>query len=515
MKIFVKSFCTILIVLTSVLTIYSQENSKIVRYSDYGAKGDGVTDDFDAIVKAHAFANKANLPVQADTDAIYYIGGADKTAIIQTNTDWKNAKFIFDDTKVEKRNKSIFSVTSKLRSESVKTIQTLKKDQKKLDLSYPHDSFIVVTDQSTKHFIRYGANQNNGSAQTDVLVIDKSGNINGNTPLQWDFDKISSMTVCPIDDDTLTIHGGHFTTIANQEASHYNYYARGINITRSNVIVKDFIHTVTEEKESGAPYGGFITILNCANVIVQNGVFCGHKIYRTIGSGKVPVSMGSYDISVGKACNITFKNCRQINDIHDSSRWGVFGSNFTKNITFDTVMFSRFDAHQGVFNATIKNSSLGHQGINLIGGGTFLIENSKVYGTNFINLRSDYGSTFNGNIIIRNCEYTPRNGATCDAIILNGSNSGQHDFGYTCYMPRKISIDGLVINDSNPVKNYQGPKIFGVFNSAYQNSSFVEKYPYIITKEVQIRNLTVKSGKPYLLSNNAYLFRNVKVTDQK
>jgi hypothetical protein len=220
--------------------------------------------------------------------------------------------------------------------------------------------------------------------------------------------------------------------------------------------------------------------------------------------------MGSYDINVGRSTNVTFRNCTQFNDIHDTSLWGILGSNFSKNLTYDGVVFSRFDAHQGVANATIKNSVLGHQGVNIIGTGTFLIENTKVCGWSFINLREDYGSTWEGDIIIRNCEYFPRNGKKwSDAILIAGSNSGQHDFGYTCFMPKKITIDGLVIDDSNYQENYQGPKIFAPFNPAFTSGDYVEKYPYVITQEVIIENLTIKSGKPYLISNNPFLFRNV------
>src|SRR5690606_40556038 len=45
-----------------------------VRYSDFGAKGDGITDDIDAIAAAHAVANQEDLSVKADDGARYYIG---------------------------------------------------------------------------------------------------------------------------------------------------------------------------------------------------------------------------------------------------------------------------------------------------------------------------------------------------------------------------------------------------------------------------------------------------------
>ena len=506
----------LLILLCNPSVLFCNENSdqdnKVIYYSEYGAVGDGITDDFDAIAKAHAKANETGKKICADAGAAYYIGGADKTIQVQTDTDWGNARFIIDDTKVENRNAHIFAVSSKLAPIQVTTVKTLEKNQKKLDLTLPHQSFIVVTDNSTKRYIRFGPNQNSGSSQTDGFVVDKKGKVDMKAPIIWDFNSISSMTAYPVDSKTLTIRGGHFTTIANQAESRYTYYARGINIIRSNVVLDGIYHDITGELDQGAPYGGFINISNCSNVLVQNCKLSGHKTYVTIGAANVPVTMGSYDISVGRSTNITFRNCKQINDIHDTNLWGIFGSNYSKNITFDTVEFSRFDAHMGVANATIKNSILGHQGINIIGCGVFVVENTKVCGRSFINLRDDYGSTFEGEFIIRNCEYFPRNGSQSDAVLISGSNSGKHDFGYPCYMPAKITINGLVINDSNPVDHYQGPKIFAPFNNEYTSEAFIETYPYMITMNVEIKNMTIMSGKPFLISNNQFMFRNVKIT---
>ena len=512
MKPFTKLVIVALVVFLSNPFVWSDSN-KVIYYSEYGAVGDGVTDDFDAIIKAHAEANETGTQVRADADATYYIGGANKTAQIQTDTDWGNARFIIDDKQVERRSANIFNVSSKLSETKITTVKSLRKNQEKLDLSLTYDHFIVVNDTTTKRYIRFGPNQNNGSSQTDAFVVDKNGNVDMKAPIIWDFNTVTSMTAYPIDAKTLTIRGGHFTTIANQAESRYTYYNRGINISRSNVIVDGIHHIITGELDHGAPYGGFITISGCTEVMVQNCKLSGHKTYVTIGSANTSVSMGTYDLSVNRSTNVTFKNCSQYNDIHDSRYWGILGSNYSKNITFDTVEFSRFDAHMGVANATIKNSILGHQGVNIIGCGTFLMENTKVCSYSLFNLREDYGSTWEGEVIIRNCEFLPRNGVQSDAILINGSNSGQHYFGYTCYMPEKISIDGLVINDNNPVDNYTGPKIFATFNRDNTNEEYIEKYPYVITKEINIKNLTIKSGKKYLISNNPFMFRNVRITE--
>lgn len=494
------------------------DKPKYVTYSQYGAVGDGVADDFEAIVKAHAAANKAGLPVKADAGATYYIGGGNRTARIETDTDWGDAKFIVDDRAVENRRAFIFEVVSTLPPTKITTVKTLAKGQRKLDLKLPHASFVEAIDKETLRYIREGVNQNNGAPQVDVFVVDRRGRVDMDAPIIWDFDNISSITAYPIDDKTLTVSGGIFTTIANQAESKYNYYARGIKIIRSNVVLDGLRHEITGEGDHGAPYGGFISVQRCNGVVVQNCMLSGHKIYGTIGAANRPVSMGSYDIEVNRSANTTIRNCRQINDIHDTRRWGIFASNYSKNITFDNVVFSRFDAHMGVANATIRNSVLGHQSINLIGCGTFLIENTKVCGGNFLYLRGDYGSTWEGDIVIRNCEYVPRNGGKLgksDAVILSGRYTGMHDFGYPCHMPRKITIDGLTIDDGNRSDSYNGPKLFADFNSKNTNDSYKERYPYAVTEEVEIRGLTSKSGLPYVLSNNPYMFRNVKITDKK
>ena len=506
------------IIVVFILFLFGQCESpeRVIYYSEFGAVGDGVTDDFDAISKAHAAANKAGVKVHADAGATYYIGAVNNSAEIQTDTDWGDAKFIIDDSKVEVKNSSsnIFKVSSKLPSSKLTTVKTLSKNQAKLDLTLPYRSFIVVTDTTTMRYIRFGLNQNNGAPQTDVFVVEKNGNVDMKAPIIWDYQQISTMTVYPIDDETLTVSGGHFTTIANQADPQTSpYYSRNISISRSNVVIEGLHHMITGELEYGAPYSGFITISNCSEVTVQNCKLSGHKVYWMVKANG-PVQRGTYDISVRASINVTFKDCKQLNDIHDENLWGIFGSNYSKNLVFDNVEFSRFDAHMGVVNATVKNSILGRQGINLIGCGTFLVENTKVCSSNLISLRSDYGSTWEGEVIIRNCEFFPRNGAQSDAVLINGSNSGQHDFGYTCYMPRKITIDGLVINDVNHPEDYSGPKIFTNFNKAFTSEAYIEKYPYVIAEEIVINNLTIKSGKPYIISNNPFMFRNVIITEK-
>ncbi|MBX2815080.1 MAG: hypothetical protein KTR24_03750 [Saprospiraceae bacterium] len=482
-----------------------------VRYSDFGAKGDGITDDIDAIAAAHAFANFHGLPVAANAGSTYYIKSDRRTAVIKTDTDFGGASFIVDDVNVKNRGASIFLVQSDLPGLTPKGLSLLKRNQEKVKLTLPFPSLITVTNDRIKRYIRFGRNQNNGRAQTDIFIVDRNGHVDMNAPIIWDFDTITAIQAIPIDSAVLTIRGGTFTTIANQAESKYNYHSRNILIKRSNVVVEGLEHRILGEGEHGAPYRGFISMADCAYITVRNCVLTGHKKYQTIGSAGKEVSMGSYDLSVNRVLNASFIHCRQTNDIDDRDYWGVFASNFSKNLLYDSCTLSRFDAHMGVANATIRNSTLGHMGINAIGTGTFLVENSTIRGRSVINLRSDYGSTWEGTMIIRNCTFVPFGGKPESGSIFRGTNKGKHDFGYICYMPEEIAIENLHIDDASHPEDYVGPSIFGDFNEDMVDDAYQEDFPYVRTKKVSLQNVTTASGMRLRTSDNPYMFKSVKI----
>jgi len=497
---------------TGAAAIEAQEGARAmeyITYEEHGAVGDGVTDDLDAIVAAHAAANAANLPVKADPDAAYYIARTDKTAVIQTDADWGTAKFIIDDSDVQigqGHGRNVFEVTSRLPREPVAGVATLKKGQTNIGVALGYAALVQPVDANTIRYIRRGGNANDGAPQREVLLVDGDGNVDPDTPIIWDYDQITSITAIPIDPETLTIKGGHFTTIANKVVGGDQYYGRGIRVARSNVVIDGFEHYVTGEPNAVcAPYSGILVLSDCAQVLVQNSVFTGRR----------QAFHGSYDFTLSNCANVTFRDCAQANSIHDNAYWGVMGANYIKNVVYDGVSFSRFDAHAGVHNVTIKNSQLGHQGINLIGSGTALIENTTVSGRRFINLRDDYGSVWDGEVIVKNCVFNQSNGSGSDHVLIGGSNDGRHNFGYACMMPRKITIDGLTIRDKRHSLFYFGPKIFDGFGGIwlYITDLFrAPPYPYGAAEEVILRNITTESGMCLGKSMNFPRFRNVQVT---
>ena len=485
--------------------VYTKTFTDYVTYEDFGAVGNGKADDFDAIVKTHEYANAAGLSVFANETATYYIGGANKTAYIKTNTDWSTASFVIDDTNVENRSAWIFNIAPSQGSKNItdKVASSLAIDATNIGAELEEKSLVVLTDSNVKRYIRKGLNQNSGSNQTDVIVVDENGNISADTPLIWDFDAITGATAYPIDTETLTVNGGFFTTIANNAPSEYTYYARGIQVRRSNTVIDGIYHDVINEGKTGAPYSAFISLSTCADVTVKNGTFTGHKKYATIGSAGSSVQMGTYDLGAASSVNAQFINCKQTNDITDGDYWGIAGTNYCKNLVYDGCALSRFDAHQGVLNATVKNSVLGHHGIKLIGSGTALIENTTVFAASLVDLREDYGSTWNGDLIIRNCKFYP---SEVSLKIINAVNSEDHDFGYTCYLPQRIEIDGLYVHRVGT--SY----LFNMVNSKHLYDGYDAEYPVVPPVEITVNNYSSLFFGKLAVSQNKAIFK-VEITE--
>ena len=482
-----------------------------VSYEAFGAAGDGVADDLPAIVEAHAFANAHGLPVKSKPGATYHLGRRALTAVVATDTDWGTSRFIIDDTDVENHRASLFAVRSLLKPVTL-SIARLTRDQRQLDVRPPVDCWVRVENNRKRVYIRRGLNQNNGTPQRDSFILRRDGSIEG--AIDWNYDSITRVEALPIDERPLVLKGGVFTTIANRLKADkgYNYWSRNIAISRSNTTVEGVTHHVTGETDVGHPYNGFIAVSGCANVTLRDCFVTGHKTYSTIGSAGKPVTMGTYDLVANDVVNFTLVGVRMDN-ICDPTRWGVIGTNFCKNILLENCTLSRMDAHQGVSGTyTIRGCTLGHAGLNAIGRGTLTVENSTLNGRSLIGLRSDYGSTWEGTVVIRNSRWIPGCGTAIQPHLINATNDGQHDFGYPCFMPREITIDGLVVDDSHHPKDYQGPYLFSDPDGGAAAAT-ERPFPYRLTEQVTIRNLTTASGRKVRTSPDAEFARRVRVTE--
>jgi hypothetical protein len=149
-----------------------------------------------------------------------------------------------------------------------------------------------------------------------------------------------------------------------------------------------------------------------------------------------------------------------------------------------------------VVNATIRNSTLGYMGINAIGFGTFTVENSTIYGRHLINLRSDYGSTWRGDFVIRNCTFVPSCGRPATASLIGGYHTRQarlrlhllHARAHRHRVPahRRQQAPRWLPRPRHP-RRLQPP---------VDRCAYVEEFPYVRTSTVTLRDITTASGKP-------------------
>lgn len=442
----------------------------------------------------------------------------------------------------------------------------------------------LVQIQNTHYdYIRHGANESGGAQRTEVLIVDENGKLADDTHVVFDYEPVEFITISTADDEHLTIENGNFYNICCKTvrrtyytvqiegddgkkqnvkmyyANDYAAYKRGFGISRSNVTLKNITHEMQDEPELGYipkesaytpegdgyyssygsrhesyPYYGFIFIDRSYNINVVDTQLDGHTTYyenkdATLSTGGVtpePVPMGSYDFVIEDSTNITFKNVVQKSEtgLGDSRYWGIMSSNASRNLTFENCQINRFDAHRGFWNATLKDTVIGHS-FNVIGGGTLVADGvTKLVGPNFISLRNDYGATFRGDIILKNCTFdnylryntstggSYKNTRYSYAYIINSGfdtkNSGWKDgatvfggywlwdFGYTCYMPENITFENFTSHTRTANNTYvfnDLPDI--IFEKTYVDDASVTittvKYPYQITKNITyIGNMT-------------------------
>ena len=186
------------------------------------------------------------------------------------------------------------------------------------------------------------------------------------------------------------------------------------------------------------------------------------------------------------------------------------GTNYCKNMTYDGCLLSRLDAHAGVYNVTIKDTTI--LNIKLIGGGTALIENTKVYDKengNFIVLRADYGSTWRGDIIIKDCSYY---NSSKDAYIISAT---WNDFPF--FKNNQTSLPNVTI-DNLTIANSSGSQYIFKFTSSTDgvDQEYINGQKNQNQMNVSV-NVTIKNnvkGYKYIGANHAYVNEKIEISEE-
>ena len=325
-----------------------------ITYEEYGAKGDGITDDFAAIYKAHVDANEGGQRVIATPGKTYLlrsnkVDGNYVTIPIQTNVTWTGANFIIDDSNLnpwtdsQTYEKYVFTVTSDKAMYTITDTTTinsilasgLNRGTTKVTISgidYP----VMIMPYNTSHKIFRRTTNYEGQDMHEVIVLDKNGNVSPDTPIIYDYKSINRIDVYPLNIEPITIEGGHFTTLAgristwDEAANDFKgtYFNRGINICRSFTTMRGVQHVVEGEfnlKEQaegniGSPYHGFYSAHNATDILYEDCTFVARRCYREqisrwahTGVWDSGGATGTYAHNAWNVNNLTYKNFQQTN----------------------------------------------------------------------------------------------------------------------------------------------------------------------------------------------------------
>ena len=493
----------------------------VVRYSDFGAVGDGVANDFAAIKAAHDYANERGLAVEGSAGKTYRLGehGTD-SIIIKTDTLWVGCGFILDDTDImpdhPSRTTPLFIVERERPAQEVKGVSTLVRNQTNLGVRFDETMLVHVVNDEQRRYIRSGLNQDMGDAQREVLMVHPDGTIDPSTPVCWDYEKITKIEAFPIDDKPIIINGGHFIRWANHAPNEYTYYHRGIKVIRSNVTIRNVYHQMTRLGETRAPYNGFIVSEFVNNFTLENATVHAHKHYYRQDSGGKNL-LGSYEFCFFASNDVKVKNTIQPNFYMEDGVTIVFqgemGSNYCRNLHFEGCRLSSFDSHKGSGNITIVNCEIEH--INCIGAGHVRIEDTIIHLDalpQVMTLRGDYGCIWMGDAYFKNVTLVSAR-PNQEMCLMGGYGAWENwDFGYKTCMPHTIRIKDIRTSGGLPVYIYRRYiEKFGDVNVPVLPDGTPNKNPYEPVKKIIIESN--KYGTPIIV-NDTPLFKDVEIIEE-
>ena len=483
--------------LDNVDEIQAQTNAQLsqsinyVTYEMFGALGDGLTNDYQAIYNTHIYANANRISVVANAEKTYYIADSPTTIPIRTNVNWNGAKFIIDDT-VNLTNTMIplFTIEREHVPTTLSSQLTINQSARQVDALKGYGECLVeVINDGKKQYIRKGNNEDNGDNQQDYFICDNDGNIL--SQVVWDFDNVTSAIIYPIESSILTVENGHFTRIHNNLKGDSIYHERGILINRSNVVIENVSCDIQGDTGTAqSPYNGFIHTDRCAYFKLSNS-YLKPIVYSRNSNG---VEMGTYQIRIDRTIHATLENVHSISS--DTSRWGSFTSNYSKDMVIKNCELTRVDAHKGICNLTIEDSKLGRSGIQVVGHGVLFVQRCQMFGgSTIVTLRPDYGASWDGKIILKNITFHVGD-INYQAKLINFTNDGTHDFGYPCFYP-EVEMENIIIDDSGATyKNF-----IYLFNNVPTNVGDVTSNnyisPYYIKSKMSFKNMRVTSGNGF------------------
>ena len=406
--------------------------TKYVTYEMFGAKLDGVTDDSNAIIKCHDYANEHHLPIIQN-------GGIIKcnfTVDVKTSCNL-NVDFLVDNNtpntiyKIVSDNEKEFSYSSAFTSEQVEFNNIFK--GKFFVPRLDNDTWLLGTRSMETDGKNYYHRQ--------PIAVDKNG-VLISSPIYLGNEGNFTIKYCKdLSEKSITFSGGRVITSLSKIG-----FPRLVKCSRNNTIIQNItienkqIPSLTENYPSG-----LIEIVGCANITINNIFGTNNAVNTTDGH--------SYIIDITDAYNVNISNCNL------TQGWGVIATHFVDNISIINSTINRVDNHYGLFGSfKFCNSTL--TGVSALcagyGNGDFIVDNISVNktlnGSFIFYTRKDFNITYSGTLSLNKIKFVNDN---FDRLIEYqlGSGTANSDLskGKFNIIATEISTNKTIINNTSDV----------------------------------------------------------------
>lgn len=377
-----------------------------VSYSQFGAKLDGINDDYYFIKKCHDFANKYNLNVVQQYGNIFISNKNTESIEIRTNTDISKCTFIINNFSFIKHP---YKITENEDNKSIDITDIYNNN--KTEFKFKTSSIPCLKSIGAAIFLISSSNKilgirppgDNYYCAEPFTIYQEGEIIDGSLYCDYtDNDCIAKLIYKRIDTEPICFK---MPNIYLQGTNGNPEYLFLIERNNSNIILpnsikysKDYLEPITTRYIMKLSFTYGVNIYGSSKNALKN-------IGYTIGGNN---RSSNYITAASYSTLITYDGLVMYNG------WGAHNTEFIKTVTFKNSICNRFDNHFGVSDITIRNCTfIGNAGkINIgYGDGNVIIENINVYSyigntqnttCILVDFRCDLRLFYRGDVLIRN-----------------------------------------------------------------------------------------------------------------